>query len=75
MRGQLPDYGITPFSVFQLSTDVSADLPVQLDQLGIDCLNGLLSGTVNQRKDFIETVITCARGNAGCIHARLLEDE
>ena len=50
-------------------------MPIQLDQLGIHRLHGLLLGTLNQRQHFIETVVGCAAGDAGCIHAELLEDE
>lgn len=57
MFGQLTDHGIAPFGPFKLATDVSTNLPIQLDQLSIHRLNRLLPGTVNQRKDFIEAII------------------
>jgi hypothetical protein len=75
MLGQLTDHGIPPLGPLQLAADVSTDLPIQFYQSGIDRLNGLLPGTVNQRKHFIETVIGCAAGNGGSSHSLILEDE
>jgi hypothetical protein len=35
-------------------TDRRADLPVQLDELGVDCTRGLNAGTTHLRLDLFE---------------------
>ncbi len=71
MFRQLTDHRIAPFGFFELATDVSTDLPIQFDQLGVHRLHRLLFGTLNQCKHFIEAVV----GDAGWINAELLEAE
>lgn len=56
MRSQLSDDRIPPLRPLNLATDMRAHLPVKLDQVSIDRLHGLVSGTVNQREHFIETI-------------------
>lgn len=48
------DDAIAPFGGFDFPADRLADLPVEIDELDVDCLEGALPGGLDEAKDFGE---------------------
>ena len=54
MPRQLFDDTLTPFGGLDLGTDIGTNLPIQLDQRGVDSLIGALAGAFDEAGDFGE---------------------
>jgi hypothetical protein len=48
------DDTLTPFGGLDLGTDIGTNLPIQLDQRGVDSLIGALAGAFDEAGDFGE---------------------
>lgn len=72
VSSQLSDHSIAPLRRFDLPADVSPDLPVQFNQLGIDCLYRSLPGSDDQLRDFVKICTNGRRSSAEVILVKAL---
>src|SRR5690606_23655595 len=68
---QLTDNSVAPFCLLQLAADIGANLPIQLNQLSVNCLCGLVASTLDQRQHFMEVAFVRVLGNIRRAHLNL----